>query len=152
MQNPIFIVGLHRTGSSLLTNIFRKNPNILIFEEMHFLSLWRKDFRYINKKYVKNIRNLKSTKKLVELFFSKEKVAGLNTPFWRYFQKHPGEKKLKNILIKNIYNSDKSLESIFKIIVEDIPGIAGKDILHQGPETTLEPGGPGLVQPDVQDG
>ena len=118
MQNPIFIVGLHRSGSSLLTNIFRKNPNILIFEEMHFLSPWRKDFRSINRKYFKNNGSLKSTQKLVELIFSKKKIAGLNTPFWKYFKKHSNEKKLKDILIGEIYNSNKSLESIFKIIIE----------------------------------
>jgi hypothetical protein len=118
MQSPIFIVGLHRTGSSLLTNIFRKNPNILIFEEMHFLSAWRKDFNNFHKIYLKNNKNIKSTKKLVELFFSKDKFPGLNTPFWNYFEKHPEEKELKDLLTSNLLNSNNSLESIFKIIIE----------------------------------
>jgi len=118
MQNPIFIVGLHRTGSSLLTNIFRSNPNILIFEEMHFLSPWRKDFRHIYKKYAKGNLSAESAKSLVELFFSKNKKHGMDTPFWKYFERNPGEKKLKDMLTSNLSNSNNSLENIFKTIIE----------------------------------
>lgn len=118
MQNPIFIVGLHRTGSSLLTNILRKNPNILIFEEMHFLTPWRKDFRNIHKKYLKNNLNAKSARNLIELFFSNNKIPGLNTPFWKYFERHPKENELKALLNISLLNSDNSLESIFKIVTE----------------------------------
>ncbi|MEN8229370.1 MAG: sulfotransferase [Bacteroidota bacterium] len=118
MKSPIFIVGLPRTGSTLWHNIFGRNINLCRIGEMHYLTPVKKDFRYFIKHTVGNLSDDDNVRKMFELIFSKEKFKGITEAFWEYdIGKIQGE-TLKEMMIAEVIKSDRSVESIFKIIIE----------------------------------
>ena len=124
MDNPIFIVGLPRSGSTLWAKILEKNKNILRFREMFFLRPWGKDFRYFYRKKVGDLSIENNITKMIELIFSGEKIAGINGTFWEDMGKI-NDNDLKDKIHNKILNSDKSLENIFKIIIEETTKFKG---------------------------
>lgn len=120
MEEPIFIVGLPRSGSTLWQNIFAQNPNIFVMGEMHFLTPWRKDIRYFIRNQVGDLSKKKDIEKMIELMFSREWILGITGDFWYYTIQKVNDPNLKKKLCHKIFLSDKSIESIFKILVEEI--------------------------------
>ncbi len=125
MKNPIFIVGLPRTGSTLWLNVFAQNPNIYRMGEMLFLTPWRKDFRYFLRKLGGDLSSEENIEKMIELIFSLKCPPGITASFWCCDIKNVIDPRLKEILKTKINNSDKSLESIFKIIIDEITAFKG---------------------------
>lgn len=126
MNDPIFVVGIPRSGSTLWENIIAKNPKILRLAEMLYLTPWRKDFRYYLKKYGGNLDHEDNIRKILELIFSGKMVKGNTGSFWRF--KDIGivkESKFREIVLKRIMNSDKSVGSFFKIIIEQLTEHSG---------------------------
>lgn len=127
MKDPIFIIGLTRSGSTLWHNIIAMNPDICRLAEMHYLTPWRKDFR----DFVKHIGDLSvdsNISKMVDIMFSGANLPGIASPFWRFDKvmaiEHPD-------FIKEVYNrliaSDRSIASIFKVLIEEITRYSGYD-------------------------
>jgi Sulfotransferase family len=112
---PMFIVGLPRTGSTLWAKVISQNPDILIFDEMHYLSPFRKDFRYVIKNKVGDLRSDDNVRKMVDLLFSETSVDGIRGGFWVEIKGR--KQKLKPILSMRILESDRSLGSIFRILI-----------------------------------
>ena len=128
MEDPIFIVGLPRSGSTLWQNIIASNPRILRLAEMHFLNPWHKDFRYFMRKRVGDLSDNKNIEKMIELIFSDPSVSGLNGPFWHFTNiEAVNDPNLKTEIYRTIVNSDRSLQSVFKALIEDITRISGYD-------------------------
>ncbi|MCK4818831.1 sulfotransferase, partial [bacterium] len=125
LDNPIFIVGLPRSGSTLWLNIFAENPKIFRMGEMLFLTPWRKYFRYFIRRQVGDLSIVKNIKKMIELIFSREKISGIDSSFWNYDIEKVNHPNLRNKLLYKILESDKSLESIFKIMIEEITRFYG---------------------------
>jgi len=126
MDNPIFIVGLPRSGSTLWAKIIERNENILRFREMFFLRPWGKDFRYFYRKKVGDLSVENNISKMITLIFSDEKTFGIDGTFWEDMGKF-NDDKLKEKIHKKILESDKSLENIFKIIIEETTKFKGYD-------------------------
>jgi hypothetical protein len=125
MENPIFIVGLPRSGSTLWLNILAQNHKICRINEIHYLTPIKRDFRYFLKKNVGNLKKDKNALKMVELIFSQKRILGIHESFWIYEIRNIKDTKFKNILQKRLLESDRSLGSIFKIIIEEISAVRG---------------------------
>ncbi len=127
MKDPIFIIGLTRSGSTLWHNIIAMNPEVCRLAEMHYLTPWRKDFRDFLK-HVGDLSQSSNISKMVDLMFSGADIPGIVSPFWMFDKvgaiEHPDFKK-------EVYNklivSDRSLESIFKILIKEITHYSGYD-------------------------
>ena len=125
MNSPIFIVGLPRTGSTLWLNIFAQNPKICRMGEMFFLTPLRKDFRYFLKNKIGDLSRDDNIKIMIDLMFSRTGVPGITASFWDYDIAKVNELNLKKTIYNKIRESDKSLGSIFKIIIEEITRFMG---------------------------
>jgi len=119
MKDPIFIVGLPRTGSTLWHNIFAKNEFICRIGEMHYLTPVRKDFSYFIKNSVGDLNDEDNIRKMYDLIFSGEKVKGISEGFWTIELRDIADNSLKDALIKRTIASDRSVESIFKALIEE---------------------------------
>jgi hypothetical protein len=118
MKSPIFIVGLPRTGSTLWHNVFGRNVKLCRIGEMHYLTPVKKDFRYFVKKSVGDLSEDERVRHMFDLIFSKEKINGITEAFWEYdIGKIEGE-KLKERMIAETLKTDRSIESLFKVITE----------------------------------
>lgn len=125
MDNPIFIVGLPRSGSTLWLSIITKHPDVFRIGEMLCLTPWRKDFRYFCRKIVGNLSKRDNIKNMINLIFSKESIPGITASFWRYYTESFNDQNLKEKIYRKILDSDKSLRSIFKTLIEEITKFHG---------------------------
>jgi hypothetical protein len=125
MKRPIFIVGLPRSGSTLWLNIFAQNPDILRMGEMLFLTPWRKDFRYFLRKEIGDLSSDENVEKMADLIFSDQKIIGLTGSFWWNEMGRINDPHLKKVIQERIKESDRSIESIFKSIVEEVSAYKG---------------------------
>jgi hypothetical protein len=64
-------------------------------------------------------------KKMIDLMFSGRKIPGIATDLWLYQVKYFDDQYLKEKIYCRILESDKSLQSIFKTLVEEIPSYFG---------------------------
>ena len=128
MEDPIFIVGLPRSGSTLWQNIITSNPKVLRLAEMHFLNPWHKDFRSFLRKHVGDLSNDTNVEKMLELIFSKAALTDLHGPFWHFGNIEAlNDPSLQTQIRRRILDSDRSLESVFKALIEDITRVSGYD-------------------------
>jgi len=114
MKNPIFILGCSRTGSKMFMKIINDYSTINITPELNFLApFWiRQDFITKVKKNIKDLKKDSNITKLIDLIYSGK----LEGSFWKSIKNRNLDKK---ILEKKIMKSDRSFESIFKIILEE---------------------------------
>lgn len=87
--------------------------------ELHFLTPVRKDIRYFIKKYVGDLDKDENIRKMFDLLFSDERKKGIAEGFWTHELDKEKDNILKDVLIKKVTESDRSLKSIFKIIIEE---------------------------------
>lgn len=119
MDTPIFIVGLPRSGSTLWHNVFGRNNQLCRIAEMHYLTPVKKDFKYFTKKSVGDLSNDDNIRRMFEMIFEVKKVKGITEAFWEYdIGKIEGD-TLKERMISRTLESDRSIESIFKILTEE---------------------------------
>ena len=126
-NSPIFIVGPHRSGSTVWHNLVSMCPGIMRLTDPCFLSERRhKDFRYFLKTQAGDLSIDENVDKMVEICFSKQNVPGLDNTFWRFENieaiKNP---KLKQEISRQIKKSDRSLGAIAKILIEEITRFSG---------------------------
>jgi len=124
MIQPIFIVGIPRTGSTLWSNIIARDPNVMRFGEMHFLNPWHQDFRNFLRQNVGDLAKDNSVETLIDILFSGGQYAGLRGNYWEQIQKINPE-LLKQRMQEAVLASDRSLASIFRIVVDEPTRIRG---------------------------
>ena len=121
MHKPIFIVGPHRSGSTLWHNIITNNKRILRVSEPRFLGRKKdKDVRYFfQENRIKN-KNLQTVKTFVDSTLSTKNSKGLGTHFWKFEDLKPDSKeKYRRALVEKIRNSDLSFNKITTIYLEE---------------------------------
>lgn len=114
MENPIFILGLSRTGSKIYLKTLNNFTNINITPELNFLTFsWtRKDFTSMVLKNIGNLKKDSNIPKLIDLMYS-GKIEGT---FWKTIKNRNINKKN---LEERIFKSDRSFRSILKILIEE---------------------------------
>jgi len=126
-EPPIFVVGLPRSGSTLLELAIARSPGVLRLAETLFLSPWRRDFRYFLRKRVGDISKDENLKKMVEILFSdRGEIPGLTGSFWRLARvKAINDEAFKQKIFHSLQSSDRSLGSIFRILLKDLTEFNG---------------------------
>src|ERR1051326_2192754 len=121
-EPPIIVVGLPRSGSTLLELAIGKSPGVLRFGEALYLSPWRRDFRHFLRTSVGDTSKDENLKKLVDVVFSdRGNIPSLNATFWRLERiKAINDEGLKQKVLHSLQASDRSLGSIFRILLKDI--------------------------------
>jgi hypothetical protein len=127
MDSPIFIVGLHRAGSTLWHNLIAMCPGILRLTDPRFLSDGtHKDFRYFLKTRAGDLAVDDNVNKMVDLCFARKNIPGLDSTFWRFENievvKDP---ELRAEISRRIKASDRSLGAIARILIEEITRFSG---------------------------
>lgn len=127
MQSPIFIVGPHRSGSTLWHNLIAMCPGIMRLTDPRFLSdRTHKDFRYFLKTQVGNLASDQNVDKMVEVCFAKKELPGLDSTFWRFKNiQAANDPELKTEISCRIKQSDRSLGAIARIFIEEITRYSG---------------------------
>ncbi|WP_169513380.1 sulfotransferase family protein [Flexithrix dorotheae] len=115
---PIFIVGMPRTGSKIFKNIVNHNSNINISPEIFFITpSWiRHDFINLTKSKLGRIESEENLQKLVNLMFD-------NTFFGTYWRDIKGNKSDMLAILKK---TDKSFKEIFIALLKYDAHINGK--------------------------
>ena len=122
-EPPIFVIGLPRTGSTLLENIIGKSPGVLELAEVLYLTPWRRDFRYFLRTQVGDVSRDENLRKMVEIIFSEhEPIAGITGSFWRMGGgiRAIGEIELQERVFCALQASDRSLGRILQVLLKEI--------------------------------
>ena len=127
MNDPIFIVGLHRTGSTLWHNLVAMCPGVMRLTETRFLSPARqRDFTYFLKTQVGDLSNDENVERMLNLCFSKRNPPGLEGAFWRFENiEAVGNPELKREISRRVKESDRTLGAIARIFIEEITRFSG---------------------------
>ena len=121
-EPPIFVCGLPRSGSTLLEVTVSRSPGVLRLAESLYLSPWRRDFRYFLRKHVGDLSRDENLRKMIDIIFSKhDEIPGIIATFWRLRGiKAIGEETLKRKVFESLKASDRSLGSIFRVLLKEI--------------------------------
>ena len=127
MNDPIFIIGLHRTGSTLWHNLIAMCPGVMRLTETRFLGPGRqRDFRYFLRTQVADLSRDVNIDRMLDLCFSKASPPGLDGAFWRFENieaaKNP---ELRREIFRRIRQSDRSLGAIARIFIEEVTRFSG---------------------------
>ena len=120
LKKPIFIIGLHRSGSTMWANIIAKNPKILRIGEIYFIAPLKNDFKYFCSKFIGDLSEDKNIEKMINLIFQNNGGVKLAGSFCSTLVRRVNSPYLKERLYKRIYESDRSLEAIFCALIEEI--------------------------------
>ena len=127
MQCPIFIVGPHRSGSTLWHNLLAICPGILRLSDPRFLGRrGQRDFKFFLHSQARDLSSAEDVETMVELCFSKKSIAGLEGAFWRF--EGIGvvdEPALRREVSRKIQESDRSLGAIASAIINGITRFSG---------------------------
>lgn len=112
LNKPIFIVGLHRTGSTLLKNMLNLNRNIaMATDEMDFSDPWHRTFSDDFKEF-DDLNNDWNVKKLVDFIYT----GNIHGTFWKeYGSLDISQKEIFERVIK----TDRSLKNIITILLDE---------------------------------
>ncbi|UBM62454.1 sulfotransferase [Candidatus Sulfidibacterium hydrothermale] len=112
LNKPIFIIAMHRTGSTLLKNILNANSQVaMATDEMHlFLPL----LNSFGKQFYKfgNLQKEENVNKLVDFVYT-QKIRGT---FWQDY-KDLGISK--NLIKKEFLKTDRSLKSFISVLLNE---------------------------------
>jgi len=124
---PIFIIGPHRSGSTLWHNIVSMCPGIMRLTDPRFLSDGaHKDFRYFLKSLVGDVTNDENIDKMVELCFARKPTPGLEGVFWSFVRiEAADDPELRREISRRIKQSDRSLGAIARVFIEEITRFSG---------------------------
>jgi len=127
MKPPIFIVGPHRSGSTLWHNLISICPGVMRLTDPRFLSDWRhKDFRYFLRNRVGDLSIDQNVDEMVELCLARKNIPGLDSVFWRFVNIEAAQDpELKGVISCRIKKSDRSLGAIARIFIEEITCFSG---------------------------
>ena len=121
LTKPVFIVCLHRTGSTFLKNILNQNPEIaMATDEMEISNPWRKTFdqRYGN---IRKQRPDDFARKLVKTVY--EDASCIRGTFWKDYPSLgiPPQK-----IYSQLKESDQSLKTFLNILLNEYAKLQGK--------------------------
>jgi hypothetical protein len=124
-----FIVGPHRSGSTLWHNVISMCPGVMRLTDPRFLSDGRhKDVQYFLRTGVGDLSRNEEIDKMVELCFAKKNLPGLDSTFWRFENiKAVDNPELKREISRLVKESDRSLGAIARIFIEEITRFSGCD-------------------------
>ena len=127
MKDPVFIVGPHRSGSTLWHNLISISPGVFRLTEPRFLTRpGQKDFADFLKNEVNGLATDRDVERMVELCFSRTAPPGLESAFWRFegieAADDPGMRKQVETRVKE---SGRSLGEVARIILEEITRASG---------------------------
>lgn len=127
MKPPIFIVGPHRSGSTLWHNLIAMCPGVMRLTDPRFLSDWRhKDFRYFIKTQLGDLTIDQNVDKMVELCFAKRPLPGLDSTFWRFENiEVENDPELRRAVSRQIKQSDRSVGAIARVLIQEITRFNG---------------------------
>ena len=126
MDDPIFIVGLPRSGSTMWFNLITTNPRVFGINEMLFLTPpWRKDFRYFLRTSKGDLSKNENIRTMVDLMFSGRRIPGIHGDFWYHEARNYDEQDLKESICRRILESNRSFGSVFQAFIEEIPSYYG---------------------------
>jgi len=102
------------------------HPDLAFFAEMHFLSLWHRDFRQVLR-YAGDLSKDTNVAKLVDAFFSKDPMPGLRHGrwFWKQIQSLEGLGLKKSYYDRIVDCPNPDIGELFKIIIEEATLIQG---------------------------
>ena len=126
MDDPIFIVGLPRSGSTLWSAVIAKNPAVFEIGEMLMLTpIWRRDFRYFLKVHAGDLAERENVRSMINKMFSGDRTPGIRASFWQYTAKSYRNPELEEALLQRIEASDKNVRSIFSAFIEELTAFYG---------------------------
>lgn len=127
MKPPIFIVGLHRSGSTLWHNLISMCPGIMRLTDPRFLSDSRhRDFRYFLETQAGDLSIDENVDAMVEMCFAKQNLPGLDSTFWRFENIEAiHNPELKRAITSRVKQSDRSLGAIARTFIEEITRFSG---------------------------
>ena len=127
VKPPIFIVGPHRSGSTLWHNLIAMCPGVMRLTDPRFLGDRRhKDFRYFLRTGFGDLALDQNVDTMVELCFAKKNLPGLESTFWRFENiEAVNDPQLKKAISCRIKKSDRSLGAIAQIFIEEITCFSG---------------------------
>jgi hypothetical protein len=136
MQNPIFVVGLHRTGSTVWHNLFAMHPSICRLADPLILGrLGQKDFRTFLRAHGQRLDVRANVDTLVDLMFSRRALPGLQSAFWRFenYQHIVDDPAFRHRMASRIFESDAARSkdaamAIFTILLDELSRAAGRPI------------------------
>jgi len=127
MRPPIFIVGPHRSGSTLWHNLISLCPGVMRLTDPRFLSERRhKDFSYFLRTQAGDLSVDENVDGMVDMCFSKQNIPGLDATFWRFENiEAANNPELKKEISGAIKESDRTLGAIARIFIEEITEFSG---------------------------
>jgi len=123
MKPPIFIVGPHRSGSTLWHNLIALCPGVMRLPEPFFLGPPRqRDFSFFLRTQARDLFDSAEISKMVELCFSKKNIPGLEGALWRFEGIRAAENpELHREIARRIeHDPDRSLGTVARVIIEEI--------------------------------
>jgi len=112
LYKPIFVVGLHRTGSTLLMNVLALNAEVaMATDEMDLFNPWHRTFSDHFKSFG-DLRDDGTLSRLIDFIF-KGTIAG---SFWRDYRTL-GMDRAK--ILRRTATSDRSLRSVVAILLDE---------------------------------
>src|SRR2546430_8763013 len=85
MNSPIFIVGPHRSGSTVWHNLVAMCPDILRLTDARFLSRpGQRDFKFFLNTQARDLSADQDVERMVQMSFSKNTIPELEGAFWRF--------------------------------------------------------------------
>jgi hypothetical protein len=131
MHNPIFVVGLHRTGSTVWHNLFAMHPSVCRLADPLILGrLGQKDFRTFLRAHGQRLDIRENADRFVELMFSRRALPGLQSAFWRFenYQHIVDDSAFRQTMASRIVASDHSPMTVFGILLEELARASGRPI------------------------
>src|SRR5438132_5474593 len=115
--SPIFIVGPHRSGSTLWHNLISMCPGIMRLTDPRFICEPRhRDFRYFLENYAGDLSIDENVNRMVQMCFSKKSISGVDSVFWRFVNIDAANNpEMKEQISCEIKRSDRSLGAIARI-------------------------------------
>jgi hypothetical protein len=123
---PIFLVGLPRSGSTLVSRMLNSHPDLITFGEMHFLTPWRRDFRHFLKRSG-DLADDRTVRRIVEGLFRNPPPAGLQRGpyFWKQIRRQEAAGLKEALLNRILQSEERTIGTIFRAVIEEATACRG---------------------------
>ncbi len=128
MNDPIFIVGPHRVGSTVWHNLVSMCPGVLRLGEPWFIGPPRyEDFRFFLENEIGDLSKDDEVDRMVQLSLSKSKPRGLDHKFWRFDDLDSDQlERLVSPIAERIKATDRTLPHIVRAYLDEVLLQSGK--------------------------